>query len=475
MKLTTVDLFAGLGGLSQGFVQAGFTPLFTNDFEKEQLETYAANHPSAQLSDDDVRQISGESILKRIGLRRGELDVVLGGPPCQGFSTYGQRRIDDKRNRLFLEFARIIDELQPRAFVMENVVGLLSMEGGALVEEILETFQKKLRYATTMMMLDAVNFGVPQFRRRVFFVGLRGTQTAPSYPTPTHVSGSRCQEEAKEQQAWFFDVTDLSKQILSQDDLLNFLSRFPDQLEPAVTVRDAISDLPERAFQPRESDLTMPYPAIERGTYAARMKGTCDTLMNHAAKRHLLRRSIRTALIDQGDYGNNVLSRLRERGIPESVMAHITNGTFTEAELHSIRDVDKSIESELLQQLRNGQLEFHEVQDKVQSRGFANKYRKLHWDEPSHTLVAHMARDCSDFIHPELNRPITVREAARLQSFPDDYQFRSSHFRQLRGIGNAVPPLLAEAMARHVAAQLAKTDAANSENQREQQYQPLSL
>jgi len=205
------------------------------------------------------------------------------------------------------------------------------------------------------------------------------------------------------------------------------------------------------------------------------MKGTCDTLMNHAAKRHLLRRSIRTALIDQGDYGNIVLSRLRERGIPESVMAHISSGTFTEADLHSIRDVDKGIESELLRQLRNGDLEFQEVHDKVQSRGFANKYRKLHWDEPSHTLVAHMAHDCSDFIHPELNRPITVREAARLQSFPDGYRFGSSHFRQLRGIGNAVPPLLGEAMARHLVAQLAKPDGSNLERPQEQEYQPLSL
>jgi DNA (cytosine-5)-methyltransferase 1 len=221
-----------------------------------------------------------------------------------------------------------------------------------------------------------------------------------------------------------------------------------------LTVHDAISDLPKEAFVPQDTGKWIDYPNTDRTEYQVRMKGCSEKLWNHAAKRHMLRRLIRTALIEQGDYGTVVRDRLFEKGVPEEIITHVLEGTFTEDELRTIRDVDKGIERQILNTLKTGQVSVDEISGNIHSKGFANKYRRLHWDDPSHTLVAHMARDCSDFIHPELNRPITVREAARLQSFPDSFRFYSSHFRQLRGIGNAVPPLLAQVIADHLSTEL---------------------
>lgn len=458
---TAIDLFCGLGGLSQGFMQAGYHILFANDFEEEQLESYQLNHPDVVVSPKDIKELTSDEILEIAHLQRRQLDVLLGAPPCQGFSTYGQRQLDDPRNQLFREFARILRDLQPRAFVMENVSGLLSMADGDLVSEIMQVFADELGYATTLMVLDAVNYGVPQFRRRIFFVGSRdGVQPTfplPKYRSPDDSLGRRKRANGSGPigaQLSLFSDDDGPTLIRSQSELAKYLSEHAVDLFPPLTVRDAISDLPSEAFTPREVDRVLPYPEVQRTPYQLQMKSRSTELTNHAAKRHMLRRMIRTALIDQGDYGRVIVSRLAERGIPRSIIDHILTGTFGEDDLRTIRNVDKGIEGQLLELLRAGEVAQDDIKEDIRSGGFANKYRRLRWNEPSHTLVAHMARDCSDFIHPELNRPITVREAARLQSFPDTFRFGSSHFRQLRGIGNAVPPLLAEALARHLVDEL---------------------
>lgn len=462
---TYAELFCGLGGLSQGFVQAGYRGLFATDIEQEQIETFSINHLNTSVLVADIRQLSSQDIMKYSQIERGQLDVLLGGPPCQGFSTYGKRRTDDERNQLFREFARVIYDLKPRAFVMENVIGLLSMEDGAVVQEIMRTFTSDLGYATTLMVLDAVNYGVPQFRRRVFFAGHRDGP-APTFPLPTHsipqkngrrrgqVQFRNSGEPYPSQMNLFGNLMLETISLESQEQYEQYLLAQSHCLEKPLTVRDAISDLPREALIPQDTDKAIDYLDIARTEYQNRMKGCSERLWNHAAKRHMLRRLIRTALIEQGDYGNVVRDRLFEKGVPEDIIAHVLEGTFTEEELRTIRDVDKGIERQILNLLKNGKVSAEEISGDIQSKGFANKYRRLHWDEPSHTLVAHMARDCSDFIHPELNRPITVREAARLQSFPDQFQFHSSHFRQLRGIGNAVPPLLAQAIADHLATEL---------------------
>lgn len=458
-RLTVIDLFCGIGGMSQGFAQAGYDVLFANDVEKEQIDTFCLNHPDTLASTQDINDLAVEDVLQQARIRRGQLDVLVGGPPCQGFSTYGQRRESDPRNQLFRQFVRMVWGLQPRVFVMENVVGLLSMEKGAIVSEILKTFREEIGYTTTVMVLDAANYGVPQYRRRVFFVGSR-EGFLPSFPVPTHTPNTESSRRVKSawtsnkpaQQLSFFLNSDCAfPQIHNQYEGANSPSHHEAVRHHSLTVRDAISDLPAVAFEPRQSSETMPYPGDAHTEYQRIMRHGSKDVRNHAAKRHMLRRMIRTALIDQGDYGTVVRSRLVERGIPSEVVERIVNGTFAETDLRTIRDIDKVVERQLLHKIKDGRISTDNIENDITSKGFANKYRRLHWNEPSHTLVAHMARDCSDFIHPELNRPITVREAACLQSFPDTFQFGSSHFRQLRGIGNAVPPLLAYALANHIA------------------------
>jgi DNA (cytosine-5)-methyltransferase 1 len=459
IPLTAVELFSGLGGMGAGFMAAGYEVLFANDSEVQQLETWRLNNPGVPSSDADIRTLSDAALLEAAGVAPGELDVLLGGPPCQGFSTYGQRRADDDRNFLFREFARAAAALRPRCVVMENVVGLLSMKEGAVIAEILRVFREELGYRATLMVLDAANYGVPQYRRRVFIVGYRDGERAPTFPRPTHRlppgaarrrGGRRSRRPAPPAPAegtppW---------PIGDQGELERHLTLAA--LPPALTVADALSDLPEEALPPRQVHTPLSYPGAPRTDYQRLMRGEEDTLRCHAAKRHMLRRQLRGALIDQGDYGAVVAGRLAERGVPADVVARVRGGDFTEADLVSIRDVDKAIEGQLLEALRAG-APAPELAGDLRAGGFANKYRRLAWSEPSHTLVAHMARDCSDFLHPAHNRPITVREAARLQSFPDRFRFAGSHFRQLRGLGNAVPPLLAYALATHIRHELPPT------------------
>jgi DNA (cytosine-5)-methyltransferase 1 len=160
-------------------------------------------------------------------------------------------------------------------------------------------------------------------------------------------------------------------------------------------------------------------------------------------------------LLRPGDYGTQIRARLLTDGLPTNLVEELLSGGENMREVDECRTEDRHKERELRRILQQGRVDIDEVLTRLDSGGFANKYRRLRWDQPSHTLVAHMARDCSDFVHPEIDRFISVREAARLQSFPDTYAFPGTQFQQLRAIGNAVPPLLAQAVANQVWAFLA--------------------
>jgi DNA (cytosine-5)-methyltransferase 1 len=166
----SIDLLAGAGGMTEGFKQKGFHPIFANDREKSALATFQKNHPSAIASDEPLETLNPSDIRKYLNLSRGELDLLMGGPPCQGFSTLGQRNPQDHRNQLYQDFLKFIEEFRPKAFVMENVVGMLSLQQGYVVEEIIHKTDK-LGYGVSVTTLDAVEFGVPQFRKRVFILG----------------------------------------------------------------------------------------------------------------------------------------------------------------------------------------------------------------------------------------------------------------------------------------------------------------
>jgi DNA (cytosine-5)-methyltransferase 1 len=171
MKPIAIDLFAGAGGISEGLKDAGFRIAFANEFNKRAAETYAYNHPDAILDRRDIREVSGSEIMERIDRK---VTLLAGGPPCQGFSLLGRRNPDDPRNSLVWEFVRLVVEIRPKYFLMENVPGILSINGGGLGERIIESFSL-LGYNSNYVMLNSSDFGVPQRRTRVFFFGSRGT------------------------------------------------------------------------------------------------------------------------------------------------------------------------------------------------------------------------------------------------------------------------------------------------------------
>lgn len=430
----SVDLFAGAGGMTEGFRALGFKPLFANDHEKPALETYQRNHKTAVVSSEPVESLDPEEIRNKLNIDRGALDVLLGGPPCQGFSTYGKRDPKDIRNQLYNYYIKFLDEFRPKTFVMENVVGMLSMGGGSVIDDIVSRISQ-LGYGVSVFTLDAVEFGVPQFRKRVFICGGAYGQKLTT-PVPTHSVATNGKPKIAK----------------SNGQRPLFLDRNLSMLRPAVTVREAISDLPDIALPPKQTHGSLPYPSERTiSPFQQLMRKESEAVTHHSAKQMLGIRRLRLALMRPGDYGTKVRSQLLNHGLPADVIEELLGGRAGFRNLNDCRTEDRLKEEELRRILSEGHVDIELVLQTIDAGGFANKYRRLKWESPSHTLVAHMARDCSDFVHPEIDRFISVREAARLQSFPDTYYFTGSQFQQFRQIGNAVPPKLSEAVARVVA------------------------
>ena len=396
---------------------AGFHPLFAVDHEKPALATYAANHPGTITTPDEIQDLDPFEIMRTLKLGPGELDVLVGGPPCQGFSTYGKRDPGDLRNQLYQHYLRFVEAFRPRRLVIENVSGILSMMGGAIVEDICAR-ASGVAERLEIYTLDASDYGVPQRRTRVFFLASSEGE-APGPPERTNSTSSAAQAEL-----------------------------FGDALPPAITVGEAISDLPAAALPPARTHETMAYASAPQSQYQTWVRGSEREVSAHSAKQMMAVRRLRLALLRPGDYGSVLRRRIREDGLPREVIAELLgDGSSSMRDVSQCRTVDRAADQQLRDLLARGHLDIDEVLAAVDSGGFANKYRRLRSDSPSHTLVAHMARDCSDFVHPELDRFISVREAARLQSFPDSFQFQGSQFQQLRQIGNAVPPLLGRSIA----------------------------
>lgn len=375
MPYIAYDFFAGAGGLSQGLHLAGFEVLFANEIDRWAKMTYERNHPDTVFDCGDIAtltpRIINQKVNEKLGFTPTEVDLMVGGPPCQGFSIIGQRNIDDPRNRLFREFLRLVEQIQPKAFIMENVFGLLSMQNGAVKDEIITAFSQAGYIVAEPKVLTAADFGVPQIRRRVFFIGIRNDLSVHplDYPQRTHTP----------------------KNSISTGKLV----------KNYVTVGDAISDLPEQVVESADigAGEQVKYICNPKNEYQKLMRVNSSEVFNHHTKRLLNTRMER-------------ISRLAEGATKIS------------------------------------------LPPEMQAGGHENKYRRLSSKEPSPTLTAHMSKDLSDFIHPIYNRPITVREAARIQSFSDNYIFVGSEFQQLKQIGNAVPPLLGYAVARSISNQL---------------------
>lgn len=348
-----MDLFAGVGGLSYGFsIIDDFNIVAANEIERDISIAYSMNHPSVNMMNCDIRELTEEVIRKAIGDQK--IDIIVGGPPCQSYSTVGKRQLDDRAN-LFLEYKRILEIVQPRAFVFENVVGILSMDKGRLFHKVQSVFEE-LGYTLKYKVLDAVNYGVPQHRERVILVGFKRTNNF-EYPKETHGDN------------------------------------VPGKL-PWITYGEALCDLPSlKSGQSDNRYVADPANAFQR---FVRKDGTTVASEHNAPKNgeHLIR--IMEAL-EEGQSKDDLPENIR----PKS--------------------------------------------------GYGNTYAKLWWDKPSTTITRNFACPSSSrCIHPRDSRAMSIREGARLQSFPDDYIFYGSNGMKRLEIGNAVPPLLSCAIAKQM-------------------------
>jgi DNA (cytosine-5)-methyltransferase 1 len=337
------DLFAGVGGMSEGFIMAGdFTVAFAVEFDKEIASAYKKNHPMTDVYPVDIRDIN----LKELHSKHPHIDVIIGGPPCQGFSQKGKRlSLDDPRNFLFQQYVRFVEEFKPKYFVLENVPGIITTSNGYFKDEIVNAFTK-LGYEVKYGVLRASDFGVPQDRHRAVFLGQLG----------------KIQIE------------------------------LPKPEERHTTIKDAIYDLPFIGSGEGEERST--YDKKPTSSYQKELRGKSKILYNHVATKHSDIALQRLSLIPKGA-GKEVLPQ-------EHLTKSIYSGTWCRL-------------------LEDG------IAATITTR----------FDTPS----------SGRFTHPILNRCLTVREAARIQSFPDNFIFYGTKTVQMKQVGNAVPPFLARAIA----------------------------
>jgi DNA (cytosine-5)-methyltransferase 1 len=337
-QLNVIDLFCGCGGLSFGFERAGYNVLVGIDNDKAALRTFEHNHKNSNTICGDITNISYSDIKNVIGDKK--IDVIVGGPPCQGMSLSGPRQIHDPRNRLYLSFIRLVEEIKPKGFVIENVPGLIGLFGGAIKDSIIQEFSN-LGYQVKYEILDASEYGVPQTRRRVVFVGL-------------------------------------------QDKMFDFPK--PNPL-PIVTCEMAIGDLP-----PLETELgsgAQAYIQPAKCEYQIIMRENSREIYNHVAAEHSERVRCIIALVPEGGNYKSLPPDLRE------------------------------------------------------TRNFHVAWTRFDGKKPAPTIdTGHRHH-----FHYKYNRVPTVRECARIQSFPDSFIFHGNKTEQFRQVGNAVPPILAEQIA----------------------------
>jgi DNA (cytosine-5)-methyltransferase 1 len=351
-SFTAIDLFCGAGGLSEGFRQSGFSILAGNDFDDSAGVTFSTTHAEATFLGGSVKNISAGDFLHAAGLKKGQLDCLIGGPPCQAFSVYNhQRGMHDDRSQLFKEYLRLVEGLQPNWVVLENVTGILSAGNGAAFHAINLGLQE-LGYDVRTKILKAEEYGIPQERRRVVFLANRVGMPI-IWPEQSHGQGKT----------------------------------------PFVTIRDAISDLP--ILVNGENSDAAQHSAEPNCEYQREMRIGSNFVLNHSAPK-----------LSQAN-----LERMK----------HIPPGG-------SWRDIPFELLPEGMKRAKRSD--------------HTKRYGRMAWDAQSCTILTKCDVHWGAYIHPEADRAITVREAARLQSFPDWFEFKGSRTEQYVQVGNAVPPRL---------------------------------
>lgn len=338
-----IDLFSGVGGLSQGFRNEGFNIVLANEIDPEIAFSYQKNHPDTLMINEDITKLEVYSIFKEYK----NVSLIIGGPPCQGFSQKGNRNtFDDPRNYLFKYFYKVVEYLNPGYFVIENVPNILTSNNGFFKRQIYDLFEK-IGYTLNSSVLNACDYGVPQARKRAIIIGRKGNKKL-DMPNPQNLFIS----------AW-----------------------------------DAISDL---AFlDSGEGEFISNYLYPPHNTYQQKLRKNAEFLYNHQATKH------------------SQLALERMQLVPEN------GGRKDLPTYHHTKSI------------------------------YSGTWGRIVKFEPSVTITTRFDTPSSGrFTHPILNRAITVREAARLQSFSDDIIFYGSKSSQMKQVGNAVPPLLAQEIAK---------------------------
>lgn len=336
MKSTVIDLFCGCGGLSHGFIEAGYQVVLGIDNWQDAIKTFEYNHPYSRGLVSDLFIETPKEISNKTGITKA--DIIIGGPPCQGFSIAGKRIIDDERNKLYKSFVSFVEFYKPKVFLMENVPNIVSMGKGVVKDNIIEDFEK-LGYNVVYKVLLASEFGVPQNRRRAFFIGTKGKEK--------------------------YDFPEINNPVF-------------------VSASEAISDLSETSM----ADGTK-YPVIPKSEYQTKIRKDSTVICNHEITCH-------------NDKTIEIISMVPDGG-------NYKNLPF---ELQKTRNVNIA-------------------------------WTRLNSKKPSFTIdTGHRHH-----FHYKFNRIPTVRESARIQSFPDKFIFLGCKTSQYKQVGNAVPPILAEVLA----------------------------
>lgn len=352
-KYTVLDLFCGAGGLSKGFMDAGFDVALGIDFDEAALKTFQENHGTAKAMKLDLFNHDNLKIIEDyLEQQNLSIDVIVGGPPCQGFSIAGPRNMNDKRNFLYLAMVKLTSKLQPRAVVLENVPGMLTTNDGIGAKRIIQDFAD-IGYTMTPKLLYAPDFGVPQIRKRVFFVGFKSKTASFEFP------------EAK---------------------------LHPNQY---ITCSEAIDDLPSLQLDNGHiiyGEEIQDYACPARNDYQRMMRARSLKVKNHIGSIPIEKTRKMIELVPEGK---------NYRSLPPEY---------------------------------SGLYKYHEA------------LTRYNGGKPSLTInTGHRSH-----FHYKYNRIPTVRESARLQSFPDDFTFYGNKSQQYKQVGNAVPPILGQAVAEKV-------------------------
>lgn len=380
-NLRFIDLFSGAGGLSEGLSEAGFHCIFANEIIPAYSKTYQQNHIGTTVCTADIRTIDAKKIMVELGLERGELDLIAGGPPCQGFSINAPiRSVDDHRNHLFKEFLRFVDTFAPKAVLIENVPGLVSFEKGATLHAILNSLSS-LGYGADVHILGAAYYGVPQMRWRTIILGLRNSEIPQeAFPTPIYHAPIRPNFTTR------FDGKQLVKLPTAEE-----TARF-------TTVYEAIGDLPQlksgEKGEPVKQYYCEPFSDFQR-----RCRQGSSGVYNHEAPKLSSINLERLKYIKPGGNWTDIPDSLLPKGMK---LARKSDHTM--------------------------------------------RYGRVKADGLASTILTKCDPHWGAYFHYDQDRSFTVREAARIQSFPDHFIFSGTLAEQYAQVGNAVPPLLARAI-----------------------------